>query len=248
MDECECRSRLLPVTKKVTTGAWVGEFGWELFCWQAQLRYKAKNESLEMTCITRKGHKLLYQDFAKVRYFDANSYADTYKWHTKVPPKCDFAVCDMTRAPALYVKYGKASEDKKYDILIHARNRKGNRTGDNWKRENWLKLIPELEGKRIATIGTKTQAMGFENTDDLRGIPLSDLADYMASSALLIGSSSGAMHFGSLCNIQSVVWSGVSRTINRYKDIWNPFKTKTFTIGKNHPTADEVLRVMSDAL
>ena len=39
-------------------GPWVGEFGWELFCWQAHIRWLSKQFDKTIV-ISRKGHKFL---------------------------------------------------------------------------------------------------------------------------------------------------------------------------------------------
>ena len=52
---------------KVIAGPWVGEFGWELFCWQAYLRaIKNQFDIEDMVAVTRPGRELLYEDFCKV--------------------------------------------------------------------------------------------------------------------------------------------------------------------------------------
>jgi len=43
-------------------GPWVGEFGWELFCWQGYIRKLSKNYN-KTYIITRKGNEFLYEDF-----------------------------------------------------------------------------------------------------------------------------------------------------------------------------------------
>jgi hypothetical protein len=48
---------------RLIAGPWIGEFGWEIFCWQGYLRAIApKFESV--TIISRPGNQYLYQDFA----------------------------------------------------------------------------------------------------------------------------------------------------------------------------------------
>ena len=200
-----------------------------------------------MTCTTRFSHELLYQDFAKVRFFEPASYADTYRWQSRPSPKSDFPVRDISRAPTIFKKFGEASEAKKYDVLIHARARRANRAGDNWPLENWKCLLPDLGGK-IACVGTKAQALHLEGTDDLRGISLAALADILASSSVIIGGSSGAMHFATLCGLPQIVWSGVPRTMKRYEENWNPFNVPVFPIRKNHPFVAEVYEAFENAM
>lgn len=47
----------------ITIGPWVGEFGWEIMCWQAFARTIAKDYK-NVFCISRPKHGYLYQDFA----------------------------------------------------------------------------------------------------------------------------------------------------------------------------------------
>jgi hypothetical protein len=229
------------VGKRVSTGAWVGEFGWELFCWHAQLRHMQKEQDLDMVCTTRPGHQLLYKDFAEVKYFEPASCADRHKWVSREPPESDYPVRDASRMPAEFIRYGQYSKDREYDFLIHARQRKVNRAGDNWSSTNWVKFVETFEFLRIATIGTFSQAMPIAGADDLRGIPLDDLSNYLASSKFIVGGSSGAMHFATLCGCPQVVWSGVPRTIMRYEHRWNPFEVKVSTIAENHPSVNRVI-------
>lgn len=49
--------------KTLIAGPWVGEFGWELFAWQAYVRALAKNFN-KTVVISRSNSKFLYDDFA----------------------------------------------------------------------------------------------------------------------------------------------------------------------------------------
>ena len=51
---------------------WVGEFGWELFCWQGYLR-KLSRQYDKTTVACRHSHEMLYQDFATVIQEDVPS-------------------------------------------------------------------------------------------------------------------------------------------------------------------------------
>ncbi len=51
------------MAKKLFAGPWVGEFGWELFTWQAYLRKISKLYN-HVTVCSRPGREFLYQDFA----------------------------------------------------------------------------------------------------------------------------------------------------------------------------------------
>ena len=224
----------------ITCGPWVGEFGWELFCWQAQLRHRFERaQGLEVICYTRPGHGLLYEDFAQVRYFEPGSYADTWKWVTKEPPAFEFPAQDISRKPGKFIRFGKASEEKSYDFLFHARERWHNRPSDNWLRSNWYELAEKLPGKK-ACVGTFRQAAALSGCDDLRGVPLAELADYLASSSVIVGPTSGPMHFATLCGCPQVVWSAYPRSRQRYEKLWNPFAVQASVIESSSPTVLEV--------
>src|SRR3954469_497149 len=43
-------------------GPWIGELGWELFCWQAHVRKVSENYDKTIV-LCKKGHEFLYSDF-----------------------------------------------------------------------------------------------------------------------------------------------------------------------------------------
>lgn len=154
--------------KILYAGPWVGEFGWELFCWQGHLRYLST--SYKKTVITcKKGHGCLYKDFAEVIELnipplDANmwnchgfkfpSFRNIFgrelgpnKWIPPLSPivrydhmhKLDKESLFRMFSKQTFVKYGTLS--KGYDILIHARS-KTNLVNNNVKSSyrNWHKV------------------------------------------------------------------------------------------------------------
>ena len=56
--------------KRLIAGPWVGEFGWELFAWQAYIRSLADNFD-ETIVLCRPSSQPLYQDFA-TKFIDIN--------------------------------------------------------------------------------------------------------------------------------------------------------------------------------
>jgi hypothetical protein len=51
--------------KTLFAGPFIGEFGWELFCWQGYLRKLAQQGRYDNVVVSaRSGHELLYKDFA----------------------------------------------------------------------------------------------------------------------------------------------------------------------------------------
>ena len=234
--------RRFPQTSGFTTtidmvvGPWVGEFGWELFGWQAHMRTKALSGE-PMTCITRTGRGVLYSDFAKVEYFDPSGLADRWMLFKSKDkkPKTDFAARPLSEG-GLFVKYG--IPRGKFEILIHARNRT-HRAADNWNGWDELEL-----GASVASIGSKDSSLHIEGTSDMRGISLAELVDYMAGARMIVGPSSGPMHLATLCCCPQVVWTDRRGTIERYEKTWNPFSVKAITALARNPTAKRVMELM----
>jgi hypothetical protein len=72
--------------KTVIAGPWIGEFGWELFCWQGFLRRYAKQFDRTIV-VCRTGHDVLYDDFAHtIMHFDP-LYEETDMWHNRKGPR-----------------------------------------------------------------------------------------------------------------------------------------------------------------
>jgi ADP-heptose:LPS heptosyltransferase len=260
---------------------WVGEFGWELFSWQAVLR-KAKIDGGfdKVICWTRPGREALYSDFAEVRLYDPKANASGYYLHDedaekkkknqeRVDSEIEKLVAEFTNdtdcsfiSPGLcsdgvpycdrphiqkFITFGKKCDDKSYDVLIHGRNREY-RDDENWSSDNWKALVSLLKKDKlsVATVGCKKDGLGIDGVDDLRGIPLSELVDYMASSKLIIGPSSGPMHLASLCRCPHLVWSGSEPNRERYETKWNPHNTDAYYLGEDtggwHPDMYEVYK------
>lgn len=144
-----------------------------------------------------------------------------------------------------FVKYGVGSPDLAYDVVFHARAIKieektklglspymrGLKEARNWPEASWAVLPKLLPGLRICSIGALDSALAVPGTDDIRGIPLRQLVDVLASSKMTVGPSSGAMHLATLCGCPQVVWfdqdqaAGPAKLVSRYKKDWNPFAT-----------------------
>ena len=126
--------------------------------------------------------------------------------------------------------YKSDSLDKKYDILIHARNKLVGSVR-NWDEDKWKRLVNDLSKTyTIATIGSE-EAFGFDGVDDYRNAPINDTIALMNRCELVIGQSSGPLHLASLSGAKHFVWSDVSNNL-RYKEHWNPFKTKVYFYDK----------------
>jgi hypothetical protein len=148
-------------------GCWVGEFGWELFCWQGYLRKRSKLfDRCYIAC--KKGHEILYQDFSTTFPQDIE-FEEADMWDCKgySPPsfekifghslkKGDEYHC--SKKPILrydhthrldnqplfakfkeqdFVPYGEEG-NYDYDIIIHARNKQNKvNAGMNSNYRNW---------------------------------------------------------------------------------------------------------------
>lgn len=251
--------------RKLFAGPWIGEFGWELFCWQGVIRkIKKTYPYLEIVCGTRPGRDFLYEDFAKIVHYDPQCRADQWfcqnrangvnKEVSKILKRYEQKDFFIFR-PQNYVnqfdkmeliKFGRVLADEKYDVLIHARNR-SIRPNDNWPTSKWEELLAHGLG-RVGAIGSKNQAICPNGVDDLRGIPLSELADHCSSSSVVVGPSSGPIHFASLCGCPQVVWSNRGlpdgHTQKRYEKTWNPFNAKVVFSRKKLPAPAEVMEMI----
>lgn len=225
--------------------------------WQGFLRSIAHTEKhKKFTVCGRSGHDYLYEDFA-TDYIDYTpSSSETNMWECKKWSfnykkfgKYDIMITpqNLLGYKQEFVKYGEKG-DHRYDIVIHARATDKCGTGyRNWNRKQWDKFVESFPNAKIVSIGTKADALRIDGTDDERDISLKALADVLRNSTVLVGPSSGPIHFGSLCGTPHVTWSPketVSITSNkkRYEHDWNPFQTPvTFLEGSWNPDVDDVV-------
>ena len=235
--------------KILLAGPWVGEFGWELFCWQGYVRKLSKNYDKTIV-IGRPNQKFLYQDFCD-EYIDFDPIGfktdswmcnDCIRFENQINtiPHTDyldgnfdigfryaqngmFDIKGMFKEQE-FLKYKSNTLSNGYDIIFHCRNKM---TGSdrNWGKKEWIELFEMLKDNyKIACIGNK-EAFHIEGCDDLRSIPLSDLVSIMNNSQLIIGPSSGPMHLASLSGLKHLVWSS-EHNRSRYLKDWNPFNTE----------------------
>ena len=196
-----------------------------------------------MVSITRPGHDLLYKDFARVEHFEPTGRPNECRNDGQDPdllPPSDFPPRDLSGASGSFIKFGTRTPGKGFDVLIHSRNR-NLRSEDNWSPDNWTAVLYDLAGMSAASVGTFAESIHVPGTTDLRGLDLEDLADVMASSKVILGTSSGAIHFATLCGLPQVTWSGSERTLARYAGKWNPFEVKVETIKAQDPRPSAVL-------
>ena len=224
-------------------GPWIGELGWELGAWQGVLRAMAPQYK-RVVVYGRPGHQYLYEDFMD-EYVDFTPQGcEPNMWMNKgtrfvlpehhknalwVKPQ---QLSLMPNAPEqVFARYGVDGICEGFDIVCHARSlNKYKSDYINTDLESWQDILSPFAHLSIASIGTIDGADHIPGTVDMRGISLSDLADVLAGSGVLIGPSSGPMHFGSLCKIPMVVWSGYARSRYRYESAWNPFESKVTVI------------------
>jgi len=238
---------------KLFAGPFVGEFGWELFCWQGHIRYLAQNKYQKTIVACRKGLSFLYEDFAdEVIEHELDSYNpdgernfgkngnvplppdNTYRYikpgTPHIPRYFPNTGLFNTQYPQVFHKYKNEDPDlQTFDFIIHARSR--TQTGNhpsvvrNFSEQNWnIVLKPFLDsGYTFGSIGSLADSYHIEGTQDLRGLPLDKVCAYLCKCKALIGPSSGPMHFGALCGTPLVVWSGTPNNKMRYETKWNPF-------------------------
>lgn len=242
---------------KLFAGPWVGEFGHELFAWQGYVRwYAQQNDFDEVIVACPTGHELLYEDFAdRIINYNLNCRQASL-WRCldegKIPEAIEEkyiskASGDIHLNPQdghvkylphksaynmekqIFVPFGRHKPEKSYDMVIHAREKRWVNKRD-WRRwEEFMELLPS--DMSIAAIGKPDQAQCPPQAHDLRGISLRELADVLASSKMVVGTSSGPMHFAALCKCPIVFWSRKNNIV-RYKKDWNPFSVPVeFVLG-----------------
>lgn len=243
--------------KTLLVGPWVGEFGWELFCWQGFARNLGKDYS-KVIVISREGHKFLYEDFCdEFISYNPPVGSSSDSWMCKGddeikksniiksikhdfilrPQNIGFHLPHTGRATMTpqfkaqkFVKLASDTLEEGYDIIVHARNKKvgGSR---NWDKKNWQDLVNLLSEKfTVATIGG-AESFSLDNAVDRRNLPIEDTVSLMNRCNLVVGQSSGPIHLASLSEAPHFVWSSPHNRV-RYENVWNPFKTPVYFYDK----------------
>jgi len=254
--------------KTLFAGPWVGELGWELFCWQGVLRHAVQSGEYNNVIISGRGiNKFLYEDFCTeyIPYapndYQPDSFGNRAPLSDYPKPKedCTYVgpnTCLTHYTPPgiwrpnvgqSFIKYGNTI-DTDIDILIHARctNKVGTGYRD-WSIHNFETIVKQFSQYTFACIGLHHAASHINGTKDLRGIELSTLADYMASTKLILGPSSGPMHLASLCGLNHIAW-GVENNTSRYNVDWNPHNTPVeYIVSENwNPNINTVISKMEN--
>lgn len=247
--------------KILLAGPWVGEFGWELFCWQGYVRKLSRNYD-KTIIIGRPNQKFLYEDFCD-EYIDFDPLGfktDSWMCHDCVVnmgminniPHTDYlngsfdigfrygenGGFDLKGlfSNQEFKKYESNTLNKSYDIIFHCRN-KSTGPDRNWDKSQWGELFKLLSPKYTISCIGNSEAFYIEGSDDLRNIPLSDLVSVMNNSKLIVGPSSGPMHLASLSGLKHLVWSS-EHNRSRYLNVWNPFSTEVIFYSKENWNPD----------
>jgi len=251
-------NRRLPLST-LFVGPYSYEFGHELFSFQGYARKQSEYcedrlrpyEKVIVAC--KDSMKFLYEDFATD--FLSIKEAEVMGFSKETREDLDFithiseSFCRSSvkkgsgnfRHEQSFIRYGKYAQTLRvddgnpslwsYDIIIHARRKKG-KMSINLSDEAYDVLFRELSPRyKVAFIGTESGSHCPDGAEDLRGLTLSRLANALGSSRLVVGQSSGPIHFASLCNTPHLTWGGYRlRTFIRYAHYWNPFKTLCYLL------------------
>jgi len=257
--------------KILLAGPWLGEFGWELMKWQAHIRKVVSQNKYDMVvCIVRTGHQFLYLDFADEFVFvDKEGARNGWRLNEDKPTissdildKYDGNDIDKIEPFAVefedqeFVKY-EMDSIYDYDLLFHCRSTaKLNTQSRNWPIERWEALRDRFEGLKIACVGSESESVAIEGVEDIRGCGLSKLAAVCNNAKMIIGPSSGPMHFASLCGCPHVVFTDRERRFYtktnryRYEQGWNPFGTKAIVVDNEgwQPSVETVIKAIEIGL
>jgi ADP-heptose:LPS heptosyltransferase len=182
-----------------------------------------------------------------------NKYEKQYKEIVFVESGYDFNYNEQK-----FVSFQKDNSKKIYDLVFHCRSTtKLNTSYRNWETDKWNKLRDIFKDLKVACVGSKGESMAIDNTDDLRGISLEKLSEVLSGSRVIIGPSSGTMHFSSLCGCKHIVFTDKSIAFDgkytnryRYEVGWNPLNTKAIIIDEEgwRPSIDTVIKYVQKEL
>lgn len=154
-------------------GPCVSEFGWELMCWQGQVRKLARNYDYVVICSTA-GHQPLYEDFCD-QFIPHRIKGHRDCWFLRESPdefeqtrhkldrlaaerrrngdKVNFAQIEgfIPTSEQEFVHYGVSAGEVRrelhFDIVIHARSKRSHNSALdslNWPQNKWDDLCKEL--------------------------------------------------------------------------------------------------------
>lgn len=241
---------------KLFAGPFCGEFGWEVMTWQSYLRGISPQYDYIVVCGPTDHEVMYSDFCDKYVSYDAPTLkADMWR-NTSYDAKGfeyfnDMFALDESRAmwitpddawrplldkpkweklialqPQKFVRFGNHNHGGGYDIVYHARHRDDWDSGfRDWDKGDCSKFLDGVGTESVACIG-RTGRSYYCGGDDLRDVPLSELADVLANSRVLVGPISGPTHFGALCGIREVTWATKTEHADRVMGIWNPFNVK----------------------
>lgn len=241
---------------KLLAGPWRGEFGWELCWWNPAIRQLSRGFD-SITIVAPSSTRYLYEfadDFIPIDvlrdvYWKGDmltewprSDADVFVDPEKVWDDRD----DMERE---WRRLGTRG-DRVTDVMMAIRPPKpwnGTLLHDkSYPISKANEVVSRLRnaGLSVANFG------GSDNLDlecelDLRGAPLDQQCNALASAMCSVGPSSGTMHLASLCGCPHVTWYTRTNSSQRYMFDWNPFHTPVdYTYGVLEPRkiADKVIK------
>lgn len=240
--------------KILLAGPWIGEFGWELCCWQGYIRRLSK-EYKKTIVVSKAGHEFLYKDFCdEFHTIDLPQKSNSDGWSCdgidekyllsqisgieydyRLPAKNIGFSINLdgklgVENPEFYkqdfIKFNSNIITEYVDILIHPRNRNVG-SYRNWSLIEWQLLVERLLLKYSVGIIGNDEAFQIEGAKDFRNIPIEKTVALMNHSRLVVGQSSGPMHLASLCGTPHLVWSDEFNR-DRYENFWNPLKTPVY--------------------
>jgi len=245
--------------KSILVGPFLGEFGWELFAWQAHWRWHSREGTYNKIFVQcRPGREALYADYAIMDRLPSALGADgSVVRGLKVFPSNKEAVpylpdCSLSSEfqKQVFIRYGVPAPDAP-DVIFHARNRQ-HRNKENWEEDRVAELAARLrkQGLSVGFIGVSTEAFDPDpgSKFSFLDVPLERLFTLLAGSRCIVGTSSGPLHLASLCGCPQVIFSS-GRNHRRYKKDWNPFDIPVaFPPGKWQPTVEDAYKATMDML
>jgi len=229
--------------ESVFFGPWVGEFGHEVAWWQGWCRREAKKYK-HVIVSSYPSSIDMYEDFAdELRPHEltgnpicgfANNLTGDFEYpiveKVYAPPEKRF----VPKKDQDFIKFGNDNPYHEYDIIFHSCEHKRKTV------TFWDDLVTKYNGLKIASVGLKGRwpDQHIKGTDDLRDLRIRELSRHLAGAKVVVGPSSGMMHFASNCNANMVVWGDQRiytwrQTIRqRYEDIINPFDNKVIILDK----------------
>ncbi len=246
------------IQESIFFGPWVGEFGHEVAWWQGWCRREAK----KYKHVIVSSYPLsmdMYEDFAdELRPHEltgqpicgfANNLQGDFEYpiveKVESPPEKRF----VKKEDQDFIKFGNDNPYNEYDIIFHSCEHRRKIY------KHWNDIVKKYSGLKMASVGLKGRWPDgvVKGSDDLRDLRLRELSRHLAGAKVVIGPSSGMMHFTSFCAANMVVW-GDQRTYTwrqtirqRYEDILNPFGNDVTILDKWdwHPPLKEVLNALT---